>query len=229
MVVDKRTASTVGIPSFEPERRQATIRWPVDLEKLKAKIETMSVERLYEYYRATVDFDFANLNSDGTADVGQIVRNVVMVLDQVLSETKRRGLWGKNAKNEDYIRWPSTKTSGGDGSMVLDDLLSVGPLSALGYRVGKNAEGPRQRCSLLTRAFRQDLPRVAGVEEWGENESLRRLRKMAESIAAFARNAKHRYSASYADAIRMWEHDLEYLRVTHYVGRFDNKGSYPTT
>jgi hypothetical protein len=132
-------------------------------------------------------------------------------------------------KNEDYIRWPSTKTSGGDGSLVLDDLPSVGPLSALGYRVGKNAEGPRQRCSLLTRAFRHDLPRVAGVEELGENESSRRLRKMAESIAAFARNAKHRYSASYADAIGMREHDLEYLRITHYVGRFDNKWSYPTT
>ena len=47
-----------------------------------------------------------------------------------------------------------------------------------------------------------------------------RLKKMAETIAALARNAKRRNNASLDQAIRDWEHDLSFLYHTYYVGHF---------
>ena len=43
---------------------------------------------------------------------------------------------------------------------------------------------------------------------------------MAESIAAFARNAKRRRQINLNDAIGEWEADLEFLYEEYYVGHF---------
>lgn len=52
---------------------------------------------------------------------------------------------------------------------------------------------------------------------------------MTALIAAFAPNAKRKHNDSWGDAILKWENDLEYLRVTHYVGRFDGSWVWPST
>lgn len=47
-----------------------------------------------------------------------------------------------------------------------------------------------------------------------------RLKKMAESIAAFARNAKRKRTSVLDDAVVDWEADLRFLFETYYVGKF---------
>jgi hypothetical protein len=58
------------------------------------------------------------------------------------------------------------------------------------------------------------------MDEWGADRSARRLRKMAECIASFTKNAKRREDESYDDAIREWESDLQYLYDRYYIGKF---------
>lgn len=198
-----------------------SLKWPVDIDKLRAELPTFSFERLLQYFEASTQFS----SSVKGKKLGRQI-NALAVGLHVHEEFIRRGII---AEDGSFIHWPSTEAPGGDGSLTLGELPKIGPLKALGYEVGKDAQGPAQRCRLLTRAFLEDLPLVQGVEEWGENDSSQRLRKIAESIAAFARNAKRRKSGSWADAALRWEHDLEYLRVTHYVGRFDNRWRFPST
>ena len=64
-----------------------------------------------------------------------------------------------------------------------------------------------------------ELPRVNSpdyVEEWGVPRTDKRLKKMAESIASFARNAKRNNSTSMKYAIADWENDLSYLFKNYY-------------
>ena len=60
----------------------------------------------------------------------------------------------------------------------------------------------------------------------GRPRSSVRLKKMAESIATFCRNGKRR-ARSMELAVVEWEQDLEWLRVTYYVGRF--RFEWPST
>jgi hypothetical protein len=74
-----------------------------------------------------------------------------------------------------------------------------------------------------TQIFVSHLPPVFPadyLQGWGQPGSALRLQKMAESIAAFARNAKRNESVDLADAITDWEDDLQYLYETYYVGHF---------
>ena len=58
------------------------------------------------------------------------------------------------------------------------------------------------------------------VKSWGPPSSPARLKKMAHSLASFARSAKRRSSASFALAISQWEADLAMLREEFYVAKF---------
>jgi hypothetical protein len=58
------------------------------------------------------------------------------------------------------------------------------------------------------------------LNEWGEPKTARRLQKLAESIAAFTRNAKRRNEKNFSKAIQDWEADLAYLKKTYYDNRF---------
>jgi hypothetical protein len=81
------------------------------------------------------------------------------------------------------------------------------------------------RRELLDEIYSGELPRVNSLEymeAWGTPASATRLRKMADSIATFARNAKRRASPSLV-AISEWEGDLGYLRKTYYAGKYDFK------
>ena len=60
----------------------------------------------------------------------------------------------------------------------------------------------------------------AYVAEWGAPESSMRLRKMAESIAAFARNLKRREKPEFEKAVSDWESDLRFLHRELYFGKF---------
>ena len=119
--------------------------------------------------------------------------------------------------------WPSTDAEPSDNdTTVFIDAPGAGLLGYLGYRVGLAGLDSVERTNLLDTVYAYRLPQVNSVEymnEWGEPNTGQRLQKMAESIAAFARNAKRRQKPP-KQAILDWEADLEYLRKTYYVARY---------
>lgn len=133
-------------------------------------------------------------------------------------------------KDEEFA-WPTTEARASSGTSTVPELRSEGMLSYLEYRVGKTAGLPAVvRHSILARVFEGKLPRVFDAEYmrgWGSPGSAQRLRKMAESLAAFARNAKRSDEDRLDEAIRQWEQDLEFLHDRYYVGRFGF--GWPTT
>ena len=101
--------------------------------------------------------------------------------------------------------------------------MALGPLKFLGYTVGVDGRSQGLRWAILRRVFEGVLPPVFPsdyLELWGAAGSPRRLSKMAESIASFARAAKRRDAGKYAHAISDWEGDLRHIYATYYVGRF---------
>jgi len=225
-------ARTVRIPQM-PDYRigssnmpgSSRVSWPVNIQKLETQLPAYTIEQLLLTYQAA-ETRFTEFKGKEKA-LGKLI-NALAVQGHVRQELIRRGLLTEDDEVGEF-RWPTTTANGGNGALFLKELPTIGPLKALGYEVGKGAPGPAQRHQLLTKAFLQDLPEVQGVEEWGGNNSSRRLQKIAESIAAFTRNAKRRKNTSWDDAIVRWENDLEYLRVKHYVGRFDGAWAFPTT
>ncbi len=128
-------------------------------------------------------------------------------------------------RNTEGFVWPGTGPLNSRPGAPVDIVApALGPLAALGYRVGKNGETASRRKIILRQAYQSAVPVVADANymaEWGEPATCRRLHKMARSIAAFASKAKNHREANYAQAIYDWEADLEWLRTEYYVGRCD--------
>ncbi len=123
-----------------------------------------------------------------------------------------------------YFEWPSTDAPAsihgfsGDKFFYKDGLLSY-----VGYKVGRKGIVKHIRLQILDCVFHNQLPNVHSLEymdEWGFAKTSPRLRKIAESLAAFTRNAKRRKNADNSQAILDWESDLEYLYYKYYIGKF---------
>lgn len=120
-----------------------------------------------------------------------------------------------------YFQWPTTEASG--GVKELDDSYfqhQQGLLGFVGYRVGANGVGASQRQDLLDSVYLDQLPSLNSKEymsEWGEPSTDTRLKKIAESIAAFTRNAKRRNPQLMSVAISEWESDLSYMKDKYYT------------
>ncbi len=125
----------------------------------------------------------------------------------------------------DYFKWPSTEASlgkGGIGTAYFQ--YRQGPLGYLGYCVGHAGATASKRQELLSSVYSGQLPPINSAEymaEWGEPKSSARLRKMAESIAAFAKNAKRNSAARYHASVAEWKADLGWLKRNYYDGRYD--------
>lgn len=119
--------------------------------------------------------------------------------------------------------WPSTDAEIGDGRLAAQ-FQPVGLLGALGYRVGEDGLGAVDREKTLDSAYVSPVSKQlapAYREECGEPRSAKRLKKMADSIASFARNAKRKnHGGRYDCAIGDWEADLAYLKAKYYDGRW---------
>ena len=131
----------------------------------------------------------------------------------------------KQYKKQGYFPWPTTNApiSKYGSSGVQFHWEGEGLLSYVGYKVGHHGESIKIRQSILDAVFHNPLPNVISNEymnEWGARQTPQRLKKMAESIAAFTRNNKRR-DADMDEAIRNWEEDLEYLYNEYYVGKFN--------
>jgi len=144
------------------------------------------------------------------------------VLDAISADWARRRRAPTNP--DEVFAWPSTEARAGIGGIDTGDWTKDGALKFMGYKVGETDGEPvgiRER--ILREIFSGEIPPVfppAYLDEWGDSNSVQRLQKMAESIAAFVRNAKRRRNSKMAAAIRDWENDLEYLYYEFYVEKF---------
>lgn len=119
--------------------------------------------------------------------------------------------------------WPSTYVGPSNLQLSETGWAKEGLLKHMGYRVGRAAPSESQRRAILLQLYQQkQLPSVgsrAYIESWGEPNSATRLKKIADSLAAFARNAKRREQEQLELSISQWEADLEWLRDSLYSGR----------
>lgn len=119
----------------------------------------------------------------------------------------------------------------GIGSIAADDWLRLGMLAFLGYRVGRSdGKVDKERQLILAEVFDSNLPPAfppSYVSQWGGPSSSTRLKKIAEAIAAFTRNAKRRNDGRLDEAIADWEFDLKFLHRKYYIGKFHF--GFPTT
>ena len=130
--------------------------------------------------------------------------------------------WRRRQDNCDYFVWPSTDASLGMGSFAIN-APNAGLLSCMGYHVGQKGQPRRVRRQMLLQVFSHELPPLNSsgyMDEWCTPRSAGRLRKIAESLAAFARNAKRRNAKTMQHAINDWENDLEYLYNKLYIRKF---------
>jgi hypothetical protein len=134
------------------------------------------------------------------------------------------GVGNGSIEEEEYFKWPSTDAPAakygfkGNAFSYKDGLLSY-----VGYNVGNDGERTVVRQKILDCVFHNVLPNVESMDymkEWGSPKSTSRLKKLAEALAAFTRNAKRNYNADYSQAIEDWQHDLDYLYHEYYVGHF---------
>ncbi len=127
--------------------------------------------------------------------------------------------------------WSTTTANPGLQNLSSDAFThKEGLLKHYGYKVGMNGLSESDRRKILDTVFLRPLLHMddlAYLKEWGEPNTAKRLQKLAESIAAFTRNAKRNNNSSFSKAIQDWETDLAYLRRTYYNNRFSFQ--YPHT
>jgi hypothetical protein len=126
--------------------------------------------------------------------------------------------------SEGYFKWPSTYSYPGVRIFDPDDLQEVGVLSLMGYHVGRNGLDKSSRRAILRDAYCGAIPYdpFTDMDEWGAPNCSVRLKKIANCIATFARNAKKRSNAySFRYSIEDWESDLEWLKKEFYTGVYD--------
>ncbi len=107
-------------------------------------------------------------------------------------------------------------------SATIGNMEAESPLHAMGYKVGKLGRPSAERQAILYAAFVDVIPKVGGaayMDEWGQPQSAKRLKKIANLLASNCRNMKKR-NANASEAIDDWEDDLRWLKETLYHGRF---------
>jgi hypothetical protein len=105
-----------------------------------------------------------------------------------------------------------------------------GVLSFLGYRVGYSGISLKNRRAVLSYAYHERLPSVVSTEymaEWSEPETAVRLKKIADSLAAFARNGRRNEKQDMSEAVNHWVTDLAWLKTEYYDGHYDSKFAWP--
>lgn len=127
------------------------------------------------------------------------------------------------ADGSGYFKWPTTYAPKGYGTLNASGWHEKGLFSHVGYHVGKDGEHLEVRRYILDCVFHNKLPSVNSdgyMREFAAPKSPQRLRKMADHLAAMARNYKRNEHADYSQAIADYESDLEYLYDKYYSGVF---------
>lgn len=161
--------------------------------------------------------------------------NDIVTITMVVVELFHRDIWRASCLREKSIDrigeliaqgfpWPSVEVEpSSHTSNLFIDAAAQGLLACLGYRVGQHGLNLYDRRLLLTTVFMDRLPPVNSAEymqSWGVPETSQRLRIIADSIAAFVRNAKRRKNIP-TEAVADWTDDLDFLHAAFYKGRYD--------
>lgn len=162
---------------------------------------------------------------DAAMHVGRLLQSLKDEAARNKFEHQRALKQTRRQRREDgYFDWPTTDAPASKFGFKGDNFTyQEGLLSYVGYSAGVNAPNQETRTDILDCVFHNQIPRVISPEhmlEWGAPKSPDRLRKMANCLATFTRNAKRRRAADYSIAIAHWESDLDYLHRTYYVGKF---------
>jgi hypothetical protein len=163
----------------------------------------------------------------------------VDILQKVLSELKYRStskavnlykivadrISELSVKESQAFRWPSTAIIGDSSSALRCAHFDYeeGLLKFMGYAVGQNGAYRNKRQQVLDYVFNEQVPKVQSLEymaEWGNPQSDTRLKKLANSLATFTRNARRRRNSDMNQAIIEWEEDISYLKNKYYTNRF---------
>lgn len=204
-------AASPSKPWTPPEKKKIS----PSAEKIIERLPSMSLMQTVGVWRNAIQ-------ALGAKDKAAFHAAAQQVLDAVEDEWLRRRL--EPASQDGFFKWPSTDAPGGAGSIVSEGWVQEGVLGFLGYRAGKTSDlSGSVRLGILKQAFEGVIPPAFPkpyLDQWGDPGTAQRLRKIAESIAAFARNAKRRSEDRLDQAIADWESDLEYLYLEFYVGRF---------
>lgn len=206
-----------GTPATSPRPEQSPAPSAQSIERLIQNLRTRTPAELARTWKNAVR-KIAGQKPD--RQWAEASRKVIAAIE---AEWLRRG--GDRPSVDEYFDWPSTQAPGGDGHLSIDDDRADGMLRYLDYRVGRtNGEPQIVRRYILDRVFASHLPPVfseAYMREWGQPSSSGRLKKLAECLASFTRNAKRRDEDLMGEAIREWEDDLLYLHDKYYVGVFN--------
>lgn len=162
----------------------------------------------------------ARENADDPRALLEILHDLTTWSDEEIAEMQRDIINQVTQQLETSFPWPETDAPTGDGSVDPDEWPDIGLLGKLGYKVGKGGKSKYRRRAILRKAFQTDasewLPVQEQAEQWGEPKSPDRLQKIANSLAAFARNARKRDDPSLETAISHWEADLAHLKEQFY-------------
>ena len=135
--------------------------------------------------------------------------------------------FGKGHCALEYIQdwgfdWPVTRivpVSTGPTSTI--GLRDMSPLKILGYTAGAKGRNRQRRQLALTKAFYEDFTKSPELQEfmpeWGEPQSGKRLRKIAERISINA--GPQSAGGRRREAVSHWLLDLEWLKATFYDGK----------
>jgi hypothetical protein len=197
-------------PRREIARRKQQSLAVTKAPELLARLGEFSDEILVRYWRRGLEL-LKSLREDEKL-VGQ------NLLAAIQEEWGKRGMVAVDGE----FRWPTTVAPIGDGGLKLNGLPEQGVLKFMGYQVGRtNGIDSYSRRTILDRVFQGNLPLGIldrdGMIEWGAAGSAARLRKLANCLAGFCRNAKRRDEDALSDAIADWEADLDYLYHRYYV------------
>jgi len=132
------------------------------------------------------------------------------------------------------LQWPSHAKQSRSVALKSDCYwYKDGLLSFMGYHVGESSSlSSDERRRILDYVLTERIPNVndpAYMAQWGEPGASRRLRKMAESLAHFARSAKRNPYADKTMAISEWESDLAYLRQKYHRLGTKHTWQWPST
>lgn len=207
------------------ERILGRLKWASSQDLLRLADLYSQDESLLEQISAALSDRRKDTDMYAVLHVGKLLQSLKDTatrnkVDQQSALKRRR----QQRRDDGYFDWPTTDAPASKFGFEADNFLyQHGLLSYVGYSVGTNAPSDETRTDILDCVFHNQVPRVISPEHmigWGAPKSAERLRKMANCLATFTRNAKRRMSADYGIAIAHWESDLDYLYRTYYIERF---------
>lgn len=197
------------------QKPQKTRPISADAEGLISKIPKMALVDTLGIFNNSLRI----LASPEKRRLHRLAKRVLTVIEKEWTRQTRQRI-----DADGYFKWPSTEAPGGDGQLFAHGWPEEGLLGFMGYHVGyTNGVATPIRRELLIRVFAGQLPPFDSpsyMREWAQPGTALRLKKMADEIATFTRNAKRNRSVDLSNAIGDWEDDLRFLYEKYYVGHF---------